>query len=88
MRLNKEDWEKLDELLGKHGFGGYYDMLEALKMCLNSLGISYLGIDPNDIKNLSEAVSLLNVWTYSISQDKEFLKLLERVVDAHKNKKN
>jgi len=31
MRLSKEDWNKLDDLLGKMGFGGYYDLLEVLK---------------------------------------------------------
>jgi len=31
MRLSKEDWNKLDELLGKIGFGGYYDLLEVIK---------------------------------------------------------
>lgn len=32
MRLSKEDWNKLDDLLGKIGFGGYYDLLEVLKI--------------------------------------------------------
>jgi len=32
MRLSKEDWNKLDDLLGKMGFGGYYDLLEVLKI--------------------------------------------------------
>lgn len=34
MKLNKEDWKKLDELLTKIGFGGYYDLVECLKMIL------------------------------------------------------
>jgi len=29
--MNREDWNKLDELLGKEGFGGYYDLVECLK---------------------------------------------------------
>ncbi|MFA5307117.1 MAG: hypothetical protein WC365_06750 [Candidatus Babeliales bacterium] len=33
-KLNKEDWEKIDELLGKIGFGGYYDFIELLKMSI------------------------------------------------------
>jgi len=32
MRLPKEDWKKLDDLLSKIGFGGYYDLLEILKI--------------------------------------------------------
>ena len=32
MKLNREDWNKLDDLLGKIGFGGYYDFLEVLKI--------------------------------------------------------
>ena len=31
MRLEKEDWDKLDDLLGKIGFGGYYDLIEVLR---------------------------------------------------------
>lgn len=37
MKLNKEDWKKLDELLSKIGFGGYYDFVECLKMILRDL---------------------------------------------------
>jgi len=29
--MNREDWNKLDDLLGKEGFGGYYDLVECLK---------------------------------------------------------
>ena len=31
MRLNKEDWNQLDDLLTKMGFGSYYDCVEVLK---------------------------------------------------------
>jgi len=31
-RLSERDWEELDRLLSKHGFGGYYDLVECLKM--------------------------------------------------------
>jgi len=31
-KLTYEEWEKLDDLLNKEGFGGYYDLLELLKM--------------------------------------------------------
>ena len=31
MRLSKSDWNRLDELLGKIGFGGYYDLIEVLR---------------------------------------------------------
>lgn len=37
MKLSREDWDKLDDLLGKHGFGGYYDLVECLKMVLRKL---------------------------------------------------
>ncbi len=37
MKLNKEDWKKLDELLSKIGFGGYYDFVECLKIILKNL---------------------------------------------------
>lgn len=37
MRLSKDDFYKLDELLSKVGFGGYYDLIELLKMTVNNL---------------------------------------------------
>ena len=37
MKLNKEDWNKLDGLLSKVGFGGYYDLVECLKTILRNL---------------------------------------------------
>lgn len=86
MRLTKEDWNQLDELLGKHGFGGYYDLVECLKMSLNSLGFSNTGIDIDDIKTLPDVVSALNYWTNAISNDNEFINLLERVL--YENKKD
>ena len=35
MKLEKEEWNQLDSLLGKLGFGGYYDLMELLR------GIAY-----------------------------------------------
>lgn len=37
MLLNKEDWQTLDNLLSKIGFGGYYDTVEILKMSIINL---------------------------------------------------
>ncbi|MFW9881474.1 MAG: hypothetical protein ACFFG0_51070 [Candidatus Thorarchaeota archaeon] len=34
MKLNKEDWNQLDNLLSKMGFGGYYDVCECLKQSI------------------------------------------------------
>lgn len=36
-RLSRENWEQLDALIGKHGFGGYYDLVECLKGVLSKL---------------------------------------------------
>jgi len=52
--LTKDEWDKLDTLLGKHGFGGYYDLLE----CLKSLaGKNHAEI--NQLKTLPEVVTFL-----------------------------
>ena len=56
-RLSIEDWNKLDGLLAKHGFGGYYDMLERLKMVLSRLIAK--DIDLSEVKDLYTAVRLL-----------------------------
>jgi len=31
MKLPKDQWNQLDKLLGKIGFGGYYDCIEVLR---------------------------------------------------------
>jgi len=37
MKLAKEDWNQLDTLLSKMGFGGYYDCIEVLRMAATNL---------------------------------------------------
>jgi len=37
MKLNKKDWTELDRLLGKMGFGGYYDCIEVLRSATSKL---------------------------------------------------
>ena len=37
MRLSKSDWDTLDTLIGRIGFGGYYDMVEVLKAIIINL---------------------------------------------------
>ena len=50
MRLIKEDWEQLDTLLCKVGFGGYYDLIETLKMIVSNLSPKPLDLTKeNDI---------------------------------------
>ena len=60
--LSKEDWDTLDDLLGKHGFGGYYDLLECLKGSVQNL-LKALDRDKEklpEIKNLPTAVLVIN----------------------------
>jgi len=45
VRLTKEEWEKLDELLAKHlECGGYYDFVEVLKDFIKKF-VDLKGID-------------------------------------------
>jgi len=37
MRLQKEDWNQLDDLLSKAGFGGYYDLIELIRDDISKL---------------------------------------------------
>ncbi|MDH5203276.1 MAG: hypothetical protein OEW69_08465 [Nitrospirota bacterium] len=55
-RLTKEEWKKLDELLSKHGFGGYYDLVECLKMALSKITGKK---DLPEIRDLPTVVKLL-----------------------------
>ena len=85
MRLSKEDWDKLDTLLGKHGFGGYYDLVESLKMVAGDLGISFTGIelypehDGGQSMSLPQIVQFLQDWAGLITKDPDFKVLAERV---------
>jgi len=85
MRLSREDWDKLDTLLGKHGFGGYYDLVECLRMVAGDLGISMTGIDlypehdGGQSMSLPQIVQFLQDWAGLLSKDQDFPALAERV---------
>jgi len=57
-RLSKEEWNQLDNLLSKHGFGGYYDLLECLKMILCRVAKGKIKRE-EEIKDLKTVVELL-----------------------------
>jgi len=66
MKLNKEEWNKLDNLLRKIGFGGYYDFLECLKISINDINDIYQVFNQEkiqELKDLSISVKLLNKLT-------------------------
>jgi len=77
-RLSKEDWDKLDDLIGQHGFGGYYDLVECLKMVAGDLGVSGTEVDLMDIKTLPEVVDLLMVWAGVLSHTEGFTIVAEK----------
>jgi len=52
--LNGEDFNNLDDLIGKLGFGGYFDFLE----CLNTISYDLakiLNIEVDRQKNITDA---------------------------------
>jgi hypothetical protein len=60
--LSKEDFDKLDELFSKMGYGGYYDFLECLKhvgIRFNAFTVDGKRIDPNTLKTIPEVMSFL-----------------------------
>ena len=82
IRLSREEWNQLDNLLGKHGFGGYYDLVECLKIVLIDLGFGNTGVDldgEGGIRlNLPEAVKLLQNWSFKLSHTEGFEKIAEK----------
>ena len=71
--LSKEDFQTLDDLFSKMGYGGYYDFLECLKSIASDLGAIYLikngdlqAYDLEDLKTISEVESLLSAWSTKI----------------------
>ena len=77
MKLAYKDWELLDDLLSKHGFGGYYDLLESIKDIARGLGISHTGLDLNDVKDLTTAVMTLSLWVTKLRHHPEFQRIAE-----------
>jgi len=84
-RLSKEKWNLLDDLLDQHGFGGYYDLVECLKMVAGDLGISEIGIDLTDSFSLPEIVKLIMFWSRILSETEGFMSIVK--VAAQDNKR-
>ena len=67
MKLTKEEWEQLDSLLSKVGFGGYYDFMELLKVTAYNL------IDKIKDKNNQRC------WVETVSTEKDLKTLMTLV---------
>ena len=83
-RLPYKDWEKLDELLGKHGFGGYYDLIECLKDIAGQLGFSNTGVDitsPDEKVELPQMISYLRDWSSTLSNTPGFTELAVKAAE-------
>jgi len=60
--LSKEDFEQLDRLFQKMGYGGYYDFLECLKHVgyrYNAFIVDGKMIDPNTLKTIPDVMNAL-----------------------------
>lgn len=80
VRLSRDDWNLLDDLLGKHGWGGYYDLVEVLKGVGGQLGINNLGLDldsPEARVDLPQMVQYLQDWAELIGHTPGFHKIAE-----------
>lgn len=53
--LSREEWNQLDTLIGKIGFGGYYDMLEYLDLIRTDLS-RLAKIETDKQKNLADMI--------------------------------
>lgn len=72
IRLPKAKWEQLDGLLGEHGFGGYYDLVECLKIVGGNIGLWMSKYDSSDSYSLPDIMNLLLVWSQALSSIPEF----------------
>lgn len=80
-RLSYNDWRQLDTLIGKHGFGGYYDLIECLKDIACHLGIGNTGLDlshPDTKVDLPQMIAYLRDWSYLLSKESGFDELTIR----------
>lgn len=88
--LSKEDFNKLDDLFSKLGYGGYYDFLECLKSIGSEIGAFTVEggeIDREEIKTINDVMAFLDNWADAIQKyrlannfeiDRELLKLAKR----------
>lgn len=83
-RLARRDWEELDRLLGLHGLGGYYDLVESLKQVAGDLGITNTGVElypeheGRQSINLPQMVIYLSDWARILSTDQLFPTIAEK----------
>lgn len=87
--LSRQDFEKLDDLFSKLGFGGYYDFLECLKEITGKIGAFTVEggeVDRESLKTIPEVMDYLSSWSEGLflfrfnnnyQLDKDVLKLLE-----------
>lgn len=66
MKLSKEDWRQLDTLLGKVGFGGYYDLVE----CLRTAIINIVGYNPDFTETVQKETDIQVLVTLLIKVSK------------------
>jgi len=80
MKLQKDEWEKLDELLFKIGFGGYYDLLAVLREVAFNLSERLIKSEEaekwkatiKEEKDLKTMVILINYLSYhAVKKDEE-----------------
>jgi len=67
--LSREDFEVMDGLFEKMGYGGYYDFLELLKMIGSKIGAFTVPggeIDRMDVKTIQEMEVILSNWSYLV----------------------
>ena len=89
-RLSRKDWKELDRLLGLHGWSGYYDLVETLKIIAGNLGITNTGVElyPEtggwglESLSLPQVVSYLSDWSSILSHQEGFPEL---AVEASKD---
>ncbi len=85
--MNREDWNKLDDLLAQEGFGGYYDLVECLKMIAVDL-IGDLSLDDKTMNVWKNKVNDLNTIHKSVSYLQLLMRLKSSGVDNMEGLKN
>lgn len=84
--MDREDWNKLDDLLSLEGFGGYYDLVECLKDIATDL-IGDLSIDDKTMDIWKNKVQDLNTIHKSVSYLQFLMRLKKGIVNKEMRKK-
>ena len=77
MKLNKQDFDVLDGLLSKIGFGSYYDCIQVLRDIIYKIAYNFKPETRNNLENETDLYKIISLINRIASKNKRDLNKLE-----------